>query len=708
MSELAAATRKAEDDFRVEIRPFELYYKALANRDVVIEEYSSGEKAPFPDTRTTIRLLRPAGSAVREFYRLALAHRALHEQLGTWAFAISKVTDARVRNALEASSEGASDLEVFLKTFSDVALAQLCFEILEDARIDAALPLAFPGLVNTLDRAVVRELSHRPDWYLLPPRAAAAEVALRISLGHGRLNSVPKQVEGPARNIADIFGSINFLQSQVEDIALATVQLYCVLNQLPNLGVVKGTSVPFVVSGNQPTPSSIWPTYWPEDGRVRIEGDDVLLLSLPKVSYRGSLEALFLEAPNASGPDHQALYRTRTVSENEENVAKPKKSAVTGPPEPLPHDHQDVSRHLHHHEEGELRSFGSNTFLYPEWDKYLGRYRPNWCRVVQRRANASGSPERSDLQYRYATELRRIRRILDLQQPQAFFVERRTASGIDIDYDAAVDAIIDYRTSSAISDSVYVDLKRKKRDIAVLLLIDVSASTAERVEEAEPIEMVLSSRHSAHRKFRPPRILDIEVISSLLCTSALSEIGDAFSIWSFSGTGREQVVLSEIKGFNEPMSGIVVARAAAMKPMHATRLGAAVRHCGMVLKKVQSETKVLLVLTDGRPFDIDYGTSYGEGESQSYALADSDQALSEIVNAGIEPYILTVDRSGEQYVSELKSAKVEVLVDVKSLPEKLLRLYTSLFTKSSGQVTRRQLFSGAGISNTQTSGGLAG
>jgi nitric oxide reductase activation protein len=287
------------------------------------------------------------------------------------------------------------------------------------------------------------------------------------------------------------------------------------------------------------------------------------------------------------------------------------KNTVAGPPEPLPHDHHDVSRHLHHHEEGELKSLGSNTFLYPEWDVFLGRYRTNWCRVVQKRASAAEALERSSLQIRYANELRRLRRVMDIPPSQAFVTERRTPNGPDVDYDAAVEAMTDFRTGGGIRDSVYQDLRRRKRDVSVLLLVVVSASTAERVEDAEPIELALSPVMSSQHKLRPPRILDIEVISSLLCTNALNAVGDSFAVWSFSGTGREQVILSEIKGFNEPLSGIVVSRAAAMKPIHATRLGAAVRHCGMILSKLQSQTKVLLVLTDGRPFDIDYGTSYG-------------------------------------------------------------------------------------------------
>jgi len=667
----------------VQTRPYELYFRALSGNDVTIEQYAPEDPAHYPDTPTTIRLPRTtAGVSKRSFYRLALAHRSLHLQLGTYDFQIHKITNTLLRNTLTPSDEGASDLEVFFAAFSDIPLAKLIFEILEDARIDACLPLIYPGLKGQLQSAISSELLSRPDWAGLPPRGAVVEFALRRSMDP-RINQVPEAIAEAARETLIIYDSLNLLEASIEDIAAACVQMYSVVNSLPNLGAL-GKSGTKVLDASDCTKSisSLWPSQWPEEGRVRLEGDDVLLISLPGISYRGSIGSFLVKAPSASGPDHQALYRMRSVSDvGEAGEILTTKSTVSGPPEPLPHDHHDVSRHLHSHEEGSLRPMGAKTFLYPEWDKYQGQYRRNWCRVVQISAPAGGALERSVLQIRYAKELRRLRRAMDVPLSQAFEVERRAPDGPDIDYDAAVGALIDFRTGAGTNDFVYQDLRRARRDISVLLLIDVSASTAERVEDAEPIESALPRDISPNPTLRPPRILDIEMISSLLCTSALDAVGDAFSVWTFSGTGRERVVLSEIKGFSEPMSGMVVSRASAIKPIHATRLGAAVRHCGMVLSKLQSQTKVLLILTDGRPFDIDYGTSYGEAESQSYALADSDKALWELSVAGIEPYVLTVDPAGEEYVSELASAKVEILEDVSSLPEKLLRLYKGLLDR---------------------------
>ncbi|NNN19024.1 MAG: hypothetical protein HKL84_04130 [Acidimicrobiaceae bacterium] len=684
MRNLANSINHGSEGDEVQNRSFELYFKALCQRDVTIEQYAVEDKAHYPDTPTTIRLPRTTTmTSKRMFYRLALAHRALHLRLGTYNFNIEKIRRFGMREVLSQSAEHASDLEVFFATFSDVPLAQLVFELVEDARIDACLPLIYPGLDIPLKLAVASELQLRPDWGQLPPRAAAAEFLLRRSMVPS-FNQAPSAIAQVARDICAIMDHIGTGGTTVEDAADATVQLYGIISPLPNLGVVDGSQMQTIVPDSPGTDFNFWPAQWPEGGRVRLEGDDVLHLSLPAIGYRGSLEAFFIKAPPASGPDHQALYRLHnSLGTDDDTATLTTKSTISGPPEPLPHDHHDVSRHLHHHEEGELKHYGSNTFLYPEWDKYLGRYRNNWCRVVQSQPGAGGAVERSSLQIRYSKELRRLRKVMNIPPSQSFALERRTDNGTDIDYDAAVDALIDLRTGSGIHDSVYQDLRRNRRDVAVLLLVDISASTAERVEVAEPIESALPLEISPIAKLRPPRILDIEVISSLLCASALDAVGDAFSVWSFSGTGREHVTLGKIKGFNEPLSGIVVSRAAAMKPVHATRLGAAIRHCGTVLSRLQSETKVLIVLTDGRPFDIDYGTTYGEGESQSYALADSDKALSELIGAGIEPYVLTVDPSGEEYISEFKSVQVELLESVNSLPEKLLRLYKSLIDRNS-------------------------
>ena len=271
-----------------------------------------------------------------------------------------------------------------------------------------------------------------------------------------------------------------------------------------------------------------------------------------------------------------------------------------------------------------------------------------------------------------------------------------------MDCDAAVNALGDIRAGCDIDESSYLNQRKKRRtDLSVLVLVDVGVSRAEMVKDAELVKLVLFPTLSPHQ-LRPPRILEIEVISSLLCTSTLNPVWDSFRIWSSSDTGREQVVLSEIERFNGPISGVLAARTAGMKPVHATRLGAAIRHCGMVLSKLQTETKLLRILTDGRPFEIDYRKSLGEEESQQYAqqyaCADSDKASYEPTERGIEPYVGTFDPSTVECISELKSVKVEV-------SNMRARLYMGLLDGNAAVVGGNHRY-GPNEVISQTSGGI--
>lgn len=671
----------AFDCTELKLEAYEMYFKALTGANITIEEFEPETKFPFPDTLTTLRLPKCVEKLAKPiFFQIALAHRAQRITTSTFKVDVSAIVDSEKLAKLDDEVNGfaESPLEQFFRCFADKHLAQFIYQCLDDMKIDLNLPHYFPGLTDKLGKVMKASLSDRPVFTGMVPKAAAMELLLQASLGH-RYSSLPEPIVEAGSEIYAIFDAVNFFDISQQSVLDAAVRIYSCINGLPSLGRITGTDNLADIDINPRRVKNSWPNPWPEPARTRIEGDDILEVTVPQVAYRGSIEALIAIAPAAAGPDHQALYRLSKLSNfsnsEPDHSGRPK---VDGPPEPLPHEHHDLARELHHHEEGELHHKGGNSYLYPEWDMYQHRYRKNWCRVIEEKPLAATDGEKVSLQVRYAKELNRLRRVMEIPNSNAFTPQRRRSGGPDLDYDAAVDAMIDLRSGMEPSENIYIDLVRKKRDVAILILIDISASTAERVENAEPILLDLSGLPGQQVKERPPRILDLEIISSLLCSNALEGVGDAFSIWAFSGTGREHVILSEIKPFNQSMSGVVVSKAAALKPVHATRLGTAVRHCGKVLGKIQAETKLLLVLTDGRPYDTDYGTSYGETESQSYAIADSDMAFKEIMEMAIDPYVLTIDAQGEEYISQFTNVQVDVLKDVNQLPERLLRLYLNL------------------------------
>lgn len=672
----------ALDCTELRLEAYEMYFKALTGRNVTIEEFDLETRFPFPDTPTTLRLPRCVNKLPKlNFFQIALAHRAQRMTTSTFIADISQIVDSEKLVKLDDETTGftESPLELFFRCFSDRRLAQFIYQCLDDMKIDLNLPQYFPGLADKLTQVIGASLSDRPSVMGMVPKAAAMELLIQASLGQ-RYSALPVPLVEAGSDIYGIIDTINFFNSDQQSVLEATVRIYRCINGLPSLGkITESDNLIDIETRNLPQLRHLWPESWPESARTRIEGDDILDVNVPPVEFRGTIEALIGDAPAASGPDHQALYRlSKLASSTNSEPDRDGELKLDGPPEPLPHEHHDLARELHRHEEGQLHKKGSNSYLYPEWDVYQQRYRKNWCRVVEEKPSAANDSEKVSLQARYAKELNRLKRVMEIPNSNAFISERRRSGGPDLDYDAAVDALIDLRSGMEPSEDIYIDLVRKKRDIAILILLDISASTAERVEDAEPILLNLSGLASQEQKQRPPRILDLEIISSLLCCNALEGVGDAFSIWAFSGTGRERVILSEIKSFNQSMSGVVVSRAAALKPVHATRLGTAVRHCGKILGKIQAERKLLLVLTDGRPYDTDYGTSYGERESQSYAIADSDMAFKEIAGMAIDPYVLTIDAQGEEYVSLFRNVKVDVLKDIAQLPERLLKLYLNL------------------------------
>jgi nitric oxide reductase activation protein len=156
-------------------------------------------------------------------------------------------------------------------------------------------------------------------------------------------------------------------------------------------------------------------------------------------------------------------------------------------------------------------------------------------------------------------------------------------------------------------------------------------------------------------------------------------LGDAFGMYGFSGASRSDVRFVVIKDIRESLNQEVIGRLDSFKPMHTTRMGAAIRHAMTKLKGQQAGTRLLIVISDGRPFDVDYGQQYGKGAENDYAIHDTRKALDEARAHGIRPFLLTVDSEGGDYLRTMcRDLDYEVLSDVTELPERLATLYRQL------------------------------
>jgi len=202
--------------------------------------------------------------------------------------------------------------------------------------------------------------------------------------------------------------------------------------------------------------------------------------------------------------------------------------------------------------------------------------------------------------------------------------QRRQLDGEDIDLQAWTDSHADFRAGLPMDQRLYQTERRSRRDIAVMLLVDVSGSTD---------GWIASDK----------RIIDVEREALLLVCLALDGMADPYCVLAFSGEGPRAVVVRSIKRFDQRYDDRVGQRIAGMEPEHYTRAGAALRHASGLLMRQPAAHRLLLLLSDGKPNDVD------EYEGR-YGLEDMRQAVNEAKLQGISPFCLTIDRQAANYL----------------------------------------------------------
>jgi nitric oxide reductase NorD protein len=264
--------------------------------------------------------------------------------------------------------------------------------------------------------------------------------------------------------------------------------------------------------------------------------------------------------------------------------------------------------------------------VYPEWDVRIGAYRERGAIVWPRIAPAGSGAWVEDVMARHAALVRRVRRRFDGLRPRRRPVGRQD-DGPDLDLPAYVGAFADWRAGQAGDDRLYIAARPARRDLALVLLVDVSASTDGWVSGGQ-------------------RIIDVEKESLIVLLEALDALGDRHAAVAFSGEGPGGVRLHIVKGFTEPVGPPVRRRVAALEPDGYTRTGAALRHAAALLARQPARHRLLLVLTDGKPNDVDHYPG-------RYGIQDTRQAVAEARLQGLVPFCLTVDREAPAYMPSI-------------------------------------------------------
>lgn len=267
----------------------------------------------------------------------------------------------------------------------------------------------------------------------------------------------------------------------------------------------------------------------------------------------------------------------------------------------------------------------SGVQTYPEWDVRTGTYLPNHVRVLTSDITpAASTPFRDDP--RANARIRAVKRQFEALRP-ARIATTGHPDGDELDTDRAVRARVDFYATGQDDDRIWRQTRPQQRDLAVSILLDVSRST----ESAIP-----GHGHGG----RTVIVIEREALAAL--SWGLSACGDDFAIHAFSSLKRDRVYIQCAKRFGEPMSDIVEHRIAALQPGFYTRLGAAIRHASVGLAQQARKRRLLLVITDGKPNDLDHY----EGR---HGIEDSHKAVLEARRMGHAVFGITVDRDGKSW-----------------------------------------------------------
>lgn len=296
---------------------------------------------------------------------------------------------------------------------------------------------------------------------------------------------------------------------------------------------------------------------------------------------------------------------------------------------------------------------GTVLATYPEWDEAEGIERPDWT-IVRAMTPTLDDPRGIERALERAAPLRaRIARLVRAARVGRAARLKRQAEGHDLDLDAVIEAAIAQRSGQAPDPQVFRSSALLQRDLSVMVLIDVSQSTSDRLKDGSGV-------------------LDVEKLAVAMLAEVMAGLGDTFALHAFASSGRDDVRITRVKGFDEPYGREAMATLAGLNAGLSTRLGAVLRHAGAEIAPVRSFRKLILVLTDGEPSDIDVSDPRD-------LMLDARRAVLGLRARGIDTFGVTLDPtgagSGPQIFGKANAMPVRRVED---LPMRLSELYFRL------------------------------
>ena len=584
-----------------------------------------------------------------------------------------------------------TDLTRFYALFPQPDLARDLFNLIEGHRIDTRIRLAYPGIRRDMDAIHAMSADRRPELGALPDAQAVVEALLQHIIGMpsdlARVAPAIRQLIGQAVAQLDAFPAET---AGVADTARLTARLYTLIDEVvadpdrwnppppPQSEPEPGTSDdatpepgPPPTPGDEPeyTPIELPPFMTPvmeelvqppQDAPAQRETQAKEGEKTPSDSPEamddpdGLMQATKPEAGQGHSPDEVA-QQTDAPAEAPPGGAEvdggEKQDSLGGGETP-----EATGIEVPQEPERTEEDLGEQLFHYDEWDYRIEDYRPSWCTLREQRATRTQEGFVAATFHEFGGIVSQIRRNFQLMRPERLRKMRYQTEGDDLDTDGLVEYVVEKRARISGSGRVYIKRDKKDRDVATAFLVDMSSSTDRKIDGRK-------------------RIIDIEKEGLLLMCEALEAIRDDYAIYGFSGSGREDAQFYVVKELGERYDDRVKGRIGGIYARQKTRMGPAIRHATRRLVQADAAVKLMILLTDGKPYDSD---TY---QDNTYAQEDTKIALREARREKIHLFCVTVDQEAADYLPHMYSdANFVIIDDVRTLPHKLPQLYRRLTT----------------------------
>ncbi len=600
----------------------------------------------------------PTAEANERLYLVMAAHEAGHLEFGTYRLTLEPLADLidTVRRRYgRPTQDMPATLAAFFRLYPQPRLLQDLWTVLEDARVEFLLQKEYPGLRSELAQLAGELVTPRNPAHGLTVKELIIDCVLRLSTGESEASAVPHAVKEEVSELWARCQAVLTARATAEDAIRVAHDVYV---RMEELLAARAEMIQADHAGEESPEVGVGPTASEETGEA--------YRPVTNWVYRGAMNPEFIARDSESSERQPDVERTASQREG----AKEGRSAGQG----TRGDHRDANvagilgggRELPPLAEevfalevdqsplDDAMRPGERAMRYPEWDYTIQDYRMNWCRVSDRLAEAGSDQSVATTLQSRQSSIKSLRRFFETLRPPAFRRATRQTDGDDLDIDAVVRRAAEQLAGADGGDRIYVRREKKERNVAVAVLIDVSGSTGRQLDSGQ-------------------RVIDVEKESLVLLCEALDAVGDQHGLFAYSGQGRANVDVLTLKDFDERLGPAIAHRLGHIAPRQQNRDGAAIRHAVAKLRAREVNTRLLLLLSDGRPLDGAY--------KDEYALEDTKAALREARRHGVEPFCVTIDRDADSYLRRMYGDVRYIVIDrVETLPSRLPRIYQRLTT----------------------------